>query len=356
MRTRLAVSGSILLLALSVGAAPAAPRVATSRSPCSTCRTTRPASSTRTSTRRSPSTGRRRPGRTSPSSSRTAAPASRPARSSTASRPTSSRWRWPTTSTPIADKAGLLPANWQTRLPNNSSPYTSTIVFLVRKGNPKEIKDWGDLAKPGVSVDHAQPEDLGRRALELPGRAGARRCASPAATRRRAQDFVTRLYKNVPVLDTGARGSTTTFVERGIGDVLIAWENEALLAVKELGPDKFEIVVPSLSILAEPPVAVVDKVVEQARHQGGGAGLPRVPVHATRARRSRRSTSTGRAIRPSRPSTQAQFPKLSLFTIDEVFGGWQKAQETSLRRRGRVRSDLPARALSPGWQSTPTKG
>src|ERR1039458_3202575 len=163
----------------------------------------------------------------------------------------------------IAEKAKLLSKDWQSRLPNNSSPYTSTIVFLVRKGNPKGIKDWGDLVKPGVQVITPNPKTSGGArwnylaawayALKLPGGNDAS-----------ARAFVAKLYGNVPVLDSGARGSTTTFVERGIGDVLLAWENEAYLAVKELGPDKVEIVAPSLSILAEPPVAVVDRVA--ARH------------------------------------------------------------------------------------------
>ena len=147
----------------------------------------------------------------------------------------------------------------------------------------------------------------------------------PGGNEASAKAFVTKLYKNVPVLDAGARGSTTTFVERGIGDVLIAWENEALLAIKELGPGKFEVVAPSLSILAEPPVAVVDKVAGQARHQGRGPGLSRIPVHRRQGRRSRPSTSTGRGSRRWRRSTQAQFPKVTLFTVDEVFGGWKKA-------------------------------
>ena len=159
----------------------------------------------------------------------------------------------------IADKAGSLPTNWQSRLPNNSSPYTSTIVFLVRKGNPKGIKDWGDLIKPGVSVITPNPKTSGgARWNYLAAWAWALR--QPGGNDAKAKEYVGKLYKNVPVLDAGARGSTTTFVERGIGDVLLAWENEALLAIKELGPGKFEIVAPSLSILAEPPVAVVDKV------------------------------------------------------------------------------------------------
>ena len=226
----------------------------------------------------------------------------------------------------IADKAALLPANWQSRLPDNSSPYTSTIVLLVRKGNPKHIKDWGDLARPGVSVITPNPKTSGgARWNYLAAWAWALR--QPGGSEASAKDFVTRLYKNVPVLDAGARGSTTTFVERGIGDVLIAWENEALLAVKELGPDKVEIVAPSLSILAEPPVAVVDKV-------AGKHGTKAV----AQAYLEYLYTEAGQEIvakhfyRPRNPAVAAkyasQFPKVNLVTIDEVFGGWKKAHET----------------------------
>jgi sulfate/thiosulfate-binding protein len=226
----------------------------------------------------------------------------------------------------IAEKGGLLPANWQSRLPNNSSPYTSTIVLLVRKGNPKHIKDWGDLAKPGVSVITPNPKTSGgARWNYLAAWAWALR--QPGGSEATAKEFVSRLYKNVPVLDAGARGSTTTFVERGIGDVLIAWENEALLAIKELGPGKFEVVAPSLSILAEPPVAVVDKV----------AGK-----HATKAVAQAYLeylyTPEGQEIaakhfyRPRLASVAAkydsQFPKVTLVTVDEVFGGWKKAHAT----------------------------
>ncbi len=162
----------------------------------------------------------------------------------------------------IADKAKLLPANWQSRLPNNSSPYTSTIIFLVRKGNPKGIKDWDDLIKPGVSVITPNPKTSGGARWNYLGAWGYALKKS-GGDESKAKDFITKLYKNVPVLDSGARGSTTTFVERGIGDVLIAWENEVLLGAKDLGQDKFEIVVPSVSILCEPTVSLVDKVVDK---------------------------------------------------------------------------------------------
>jgi len=226
----------------------------------------------------------------------------------------------------IAEKAGTLPADWQKRLPDNSSPYTSTIVLLVRKGNPKGIHDWGDLAKPGVSVITPNPKTSGgARWNYLAAWAWALR--QPGGNEAKAKDFVSRVYKNVPVLDAGARGSTTTFVERGIGDVLIAWENEALLAIKELGPGKFEVVAPSISILAEPPVAVVDKV-------AGKHGTTEV----ARAYLEYLYTAEGQEIaarhfyRPRMPTVAAkyasQFPKMTLVTVDEVFGGWKKAQAT----------------------------
>jgi sulfate/thiosulfate-binding protein len=223
----------------------------------------------------------------------------------------------------IAEKGGILPADWQKQLPDNSSPYTSTIVLLVRKGNPKGIRDWGDLARPGVSVVTPNPKTSGgARWNYLAAWAWALR--QPGGSEAKARDFVARLYKNVPVLDAGARGSTTTFVERGIGDVLIAWENEALLAIKELGPGKFEVVAPSISILAEPPVALVDKV-------AGKRGTREI----AQAYLEYLYTETGQEIaarhfyRPRMASVAekygAQFPKLKLVTVDEVFGGWKKA-------------------------------
>jgi sulfate/thiosulfate transport system substrate-binding protein len=225
----------------------------------------------------------------------------------------------------IADKSRLIPADWQKRLPHNSSPYTSTIIFLVRKGNPKQIKDWSDLARSGVSVVTPNPKTSGgARWNYLAAWGWALR--QPGGSEAKAQAFVGALYKNVPVLDAGARGSTTTFVERGIGDVLIAWENEALLAVKEFGPDKFEIVVPSSTILAEPPVAVVEKV---AKKHG--------TLEVARAYLEHLYSQEGQEIAARdfyRPRLEAvagkyagQFPKVNLFTVDEVFGGWQKAQE-----------------------------
>ncbi len=226
----------------------------------------------------------------------------------------------------IAAKGSTLPAEWQKRLPNNSSPYTSTIVLLVRKGNPKGIKDWGDLTRPGISVVTPNPKTSGgARWNYLAAWAWALR--QPGGNDATARELVSKLYKNVPVLDAGARGSTTTFVERGIGDVLIAWENEALLAMTESGPGKFELVAPSVSILAEPPVTVVDKVAgKHGTREVANAYLQYLYTDAgqeTAARHFYRPRSTAAAEKYS-----AQFPKLTLVTIDSVFGGWAKAHAT----------------------------
>jgi sulfate/thiosulfate-binding protein len=223
----------------------------------------------------------------------------------------------------IAAKGGALPAGWQKRLPNNSSPYTSTIVLLVRKGNPKGIRDWGDLAKPGVSVVTPNPKTSGgARWNYLAAWAWALRQLGGSDAS--AREFVTKLFKNVPVLDAGARGSTTTFVERGIGDVLVAWENEALLAIKELGPGKFEVIAPSISILAEPPVTVVDKVAgKHGTREVANAYLEYLYTDAgqgTAARHFYRPRASAVAAKYA-----AEFPKLKLLTVDEVFGGWAKA-------------------------------
>jgi sulfate transport system substrate-binding protein len=226
----------------------------------------------------------------------------------------------------IAERAKLLPPNWQNRLPQGSAPYTSTIVFLVRKGNPKNIRDWGDVVKPGISVITPNPKTSGGARWNYLAAWGyaLRQNANNEA---KARDFVTQLFKNVPVLDSGARGSTTTFVERGIGDVLLAWENEAFLAVKELGPDKVQIVVPSVSILAQPPVAWVDKVVDK-RGTRKAAQAYLEYLYTEQAQQ----TIARNFYRPVDPKIAArfstQFPKLTLFTVDEVFGGWQKAQKT----------------------------
>jgi sulfate transport system substrate-binding protein len=224
----------------------------------------------------------------------------------------------------IAGRAGLLPGNWQSRLPGNSCPYTSTILFLVRQGNPKGIKDWGDLARPGVSVITPNPKVSGGArwnylaawgyALRQPGgnEAGARR-------------FVAALFKNVPVLDSGARGATTTFVQRKLGDVLIAWENEAQLARREFAGDRLEIVVPSVSILAEPPVAVVDGVADRRGTRIAAEEYVRFLYQA-----EAQEIAVRHYFRPHRPGIAQRhagpFADLALFTVDEMFGGWEKAQ------------------------------
>ncbi|MBI5384387.1 MAG: sulfate ABC transporter substrate-binding protein [Verrucomicrobia bacterium] len=232
----------------------------------------------------------------------------------------------------IAEKARLFPADWQKRLPHNSAPYTSTIIFLVRKGNPKGIKDWDDLVKPGVSVITPNPKTSGGArwnylaawgyVLEKTGNDEAK-----------ARDFIAKLFKNVPVLDSGARGATTTFVQRGIGDVFISWENEAFLAVKEFGADKVEIIVPSVSILAEPPVTVVDKFAKKHGTEAvakayleflySDAGQDIVGKHFYRPRSEKAAAKYANV-----------FTKLKLFTIDEVFGGWQKAQKAHFNDGG----------------------
>jgi len=224
----------------------------------------------------------------------------------------------------LAKEGGLLPANWQTRLPSNSTPYTSTIVFLVRKGNPKGIHDWGDLVRPGLAVITPSPKSSGGARWNYLA-AWAWALKQPGGSDATAEAFVKKLYKNVPVLDSGARGATTTFVERGIGDVLLAWENEAYLAVKQLGPDKFDVVAPSLSILAEPPVSIVDKVVD--KH-----GTRRLAEEYLRHLYSKegQEIAARHFYRPRDPEVAAkyaaQFPKMTLVTVEEVFGGWARAQ------------------------------
>lgn len=231
----------------------------------------------------------------------------------------------------IHEERDLIPQNWQSRLSNNSSPYTSTIVFLVRKGNPKNIKDWDDLVKPGIEVITPNPKTSGgARWNYLAGWAYAKK---KYGSDEKAQEYIEKLYRNVPVLDSGARGSTTTFVQRGIGDVFLSWENEAYLAEKEFGKGNFEIIVPSLSILAEPPVTIVDKNVDK---------------HGTRkvaqAYLEFLYSKTGQDLagkhfyRPRNPEIAAkyahQFTKVDLVTIDEKFGGWQKAQRTHFNDGG----------------------
>jgi sulfate transport system substrate-binding protein len=227
----------------------------------------------------------------------------------------------------IAEKTGKIPADWQKRLPHNSAPYTSTIVFLVRKGNPKGIHDWSDLIKPGISVVTPNPKTSGgARWNYLAAWGYALRESGGDATR--AQAFVTELFRHVPVLDSGARGATNTFVQRGIGDVLLAWENEAFLAVNELGPEAVEIVVPSVSILAEPPVTRVDGIA--ARH--GTTAVAQAYLEYLYSPEGQRIAAR-HYYRPSNPAAVdpaelARFPKLDTFTVDELFGGWQQAQRT----------------------------
>lgn len=226
----------------------------------------------------------------------------------------------------LNEKGKLIPKDWQKRLPHNSSPYTSTIVFLVRKGNPKHIKDWDDIVNPGISIITPNPKTSGgARWNYLAAWAYALKQNSNDETR--AKEFVAKLYKNVPVLDTGARGSTTTFVERGIGDVLLAWENEAFLALKELGPDKFEIVVPSLSILAEPPVTVVDKVVDKRKTRVAAEAYLNY-LYSEAGQEIAAKNYYRPTLETVTKKYESQFPKVNLITIDEVFGGWQKAQKT----------------------------
>ncbi len=232
----------------------------------------------------------------------------------------------------ISANARALPADWQKRLPDNSSPYTSTIVFLVRKGNPKGIREWDDLLRPGVAVITPNPKTSGGARWNYLAAFGYALKKS-GNDEGKAVEFVTKLFRNVPVLDTGARGATTTFVQRGIGDVLIAWENEAILSVKEHGRGEFEIVVPSMSILAEPPVAVVDKVANK-----------RGTRDVAQAYLEFLYTPAGQEIaakhfyRPRNETVAAkfasQFPKVNLFTIDELFGGWQKAQKAHFAEGG----------------------
>jgi sulfate/thiosulfate-binding protein len=221
-------------------------------------------------------------------------------------------------------KAKLIPADWQKRLPHNASPYTSTIVFLVRKGNPKGIKDWDDLAKPGISVVTPNPKTSGGARWNYLAAWGyaLKKNGNDAA---KAEKFVADIFKNVPVLDSGARGSLTTFAERNVGDVFISWENEAFLAVKELGPDKFDIVTPSISILAEPPVTVVDKNVDRK----GTRAVAQAYLEYLYTPQGQ-EIAAKHYYRPRDAKVAAKyagtFTKVNLFTIDEVFGGWTKAQ------------------------------
>ncbi len=223
-------------------------------------------------------------------------------------------------------ETGLLAKDWQKRLPQNSAPYTSTIVFLVRKGNPRGIKDWNDLVRPGIQVITPNPKTSGGARWNYLA-AWAYALKQPGGSEATARDLVTRLFGNVPVLDSGARGSTTTFVQRGIGDVLLAWENEAFLAIKELGPEKVDIVVPSLSILAEPPVAIVDAVVDKKGTRAVAQAYLEYLYTPEGQEIAARHYYRPRLFAVAKKYA-ATFPTIRLVTIDEVFGGWQKAQKT----------------------------
>ncbi|MEP0848515.1 MAG: sulfate ABC transporter substrate-binding protein [Phycisphaerae bacterium] len=241
----------------------------------------------------------------------------------------------------IAKNSGLIPADWQKRLPHNSAPYTSTIVFLVRRGNPKSIRDWGDLVRPGVQIVTPNPKTSGGARwnylaawgyvlkrelrdftkLKDPAAADAVKAAEG-----KAREFVAELFRRVPVLDSGARGSTTTFVQRGIGDVFLSWENEAFLAISELGPEKFEMVVPSVSILAEPPVALVDKNADRHGTREVAEAYLRYLYSPVGQRLAAKHYY--RPVLPEHADAgdRDRFPGLELFTVDEVFGGWERAQ------------------------------
>ncbi len=228
-------------------------------------------------------------------------------------------------------RTGLLPSTWQQRLPHNSTPYTSTIVFLVRKGNPKAIRDWDDLGKAGVSVITPNPKTSGGARWNYLAAWGA--VLKRGGDEAQARDLVARIFRNVPVLDTGARGSTVTFVERGIGDVLLAWENEALLSLKEFGADKFEIIAPKYSILAEPPVAVVDKVADRRGTRKVADAYLEFLYSAVG-----QVLAAKHFYRPRDPAAlttaKVQFPVIEMFTIDELFGGWKAAQEKHFAEGG----------------------
>lgn len=230
----------------------------------------------------------------------------------------------------IAGK-GLIAPDWQKRLPQNSSPYTSTIVFLVRKGNPKGIKDWDDLLKKGVEIITPNPKTSGGARWNYLAAWGY--ALKKYGSADKAKQFVADLYQHVPVLDTGARGATVTFVERGVGDVLLAWENEAYLALKEFGKDKFEIVAPSVSVLAEPPVAVVDKVADKK----GTRGVAEAYLKYWYTKEGQEIAARN-SYRPRDPEVAKQheneFAKVELFTIDELFGGWTKAQKDHFAEGG----------------------
>ncbi len=224
----------------------------------------------------------------------------------------------------ISAKSGILPKDWQSRLPNNSSPYTSTIVLLVRQGNPKAIHDWSDLVKPGVAVITPNPKTSGGARWNFLA-AWLYGLKANGGNEAKAKDFVATLYKNVPVLDTGARGSTTTFVQRKLGDALITWENEAFLAKQEFAADNLEIVVPSVSILAEPPVALLDANVDRNGNRAAAEAYLQYLYSPDGQRLAAKHYFRPRKLEYASPDDLQRFPKLSLQTIDQAFGGWQTA-------------------------------
>ena len=226
----------------------------------------------------------------------------------------------------ISEHSKLLPFDWQKRLPNNSTPYTSTIVFLVRKGNPKKIKDWDDLIRPGISVITPNPKTSGGARWNYLAAWGFAQNKFKG-DEPKVREFIKELFKNVPILDSGARGSTTTFVERNIGDVLIAWENEALLAIKEFGNGKFEVVAPSISVLAEPPVAIVDKVADKHKTREVAQAYLEY-LYSEEGQKIAAENFYRPRLQSVAKKYENKFPKVKLFTIDSQFGGWQKAQKT----------------------------
>lgn len=248
----------------------------------------------------------------------------------------------------ISERTGLFPANWSERLPNHSAPYTSTIVFLVRKGNPKNIHDWNDLIKPGLEVITPNPKTSGgarwnylaawgyalKQQLGSLERLDELSPEKIADVQKKAQAFVAKIYEHVPVLDTGARGSTNTFVQRGIGDVLLAWENEAFLSINELGPDKFEIVVPSVSILAEPPVTVVDKNAESHGARSLAEAYLQYLYSPVGQKLAAKYYYRPAYPQYADPEDIVRFPEIERFRVDDVFGGWQKAQTTHFNDGG----------------------
>ncbi|MBI1751695.1 MAG: sulfate ABC transporter substrate-binding protein [Acidobacteria bacterium] len=229
----------------------------------------------------------------------------------------------------LAEKGGLLPADWQKKLPQNSTPYTSTILFLVRKGNPKGIRDWNDLVRPGIQVIQPNPKTSGGARWNYLAEYG-QALRAPGGSDAKAKAYVAAVYRNVPVLDSGARGSTTTFIERGIGDVLVTWENEAFLALEGPAKNKFDIVVPPVSILAEPPVALVEKVAARR----GTTAVAKDYLDYLYSDEGQRIVARHHFRPRNEKAASHAFPNLKRFTIDEAFGGWKKAHDVHFKDGG----------------------